>query len=118
MSYALLSGCVTHCNGRVNWVVVCRDVLHGAQVEGWTEVEDACLHFEPIGVSVESVVCIEHVTMLVLKHLPVDDEVLTLIVSSDRNSIKLNIELNEIFKVWRMSNLYNDLVTIQSTVSS
>lgn len=63
---------VPHGNCRINRVEVARDVLGVAwPLEGRVKVEDALLHFEAVGISVECLVGIE-----VVVHLEVDSHVL------------------------------------------
>jgi len=99
---------VPHCNGRVDWVIVCADILVG-ETDLWknllilfgdSRVVDnlTWLHFETVGVGPEFALWVEAV-----EHLEVDGDILALVIL-DRNGVKLNVELDESLQVLREQN--------------
>lgn len=105
---------ITHCDGRVNWIIVIRYVeivlivhtrVPSHEVPGVVVVEDALLHAERIGVGPEASIVVEAV-----EEAPVDQDILATQVFVEVDLVHIHFELDEFFEeLGREANVHNCL---------
>lgn len=87
----LSNGFISHADSRVDWEVVCSDILMGLlqfsrKVPSWSVVKNSLLHFQTVGVGVESLLVVE----------VLDSELSIDFISSQlvsRNTVEVHIKL-------------------------